>query len=104
MITLDALRLAVDVEVSEVERWIGLDLVVPEGSGEARRFRSIDVARVRLILELKRDCGIDEAALPVVLSLLDQLYRTREQMRRLVGALEETLPPALKESLFDRLS
>ena len=87
MITLRALCEVAAVESATVERWVALDLVVPEG-GETLLFREIDVARVRLIAELTRECGLDEEALPVVLSLLDQLYRTREQLRQVLGKLE----------------
>ena len=42
-----------------------------------------DVARLQLIHELLEDFGANEEAVPVILHLLDQLYRLREQLRRL---------------------
>jgi chaperone modulatory protein CbpM len=41
------------------------------------------VARARLIVELRDTAEVNDAAMPVVLSLLDQLYDLRRQLRRL---------------------
>jgi len=67
----------------DLERWISNDWVRPEARQGQFVFREIDVARVRLIQELRDDLEIDEAALPVVLLLLDQLYDLRRQLREL---------------------
>ena len=64
------------VEEVEVRSWIAEAWVCPEGTGAEIRFTAeTDVARVRLIRELRHDLEIEEETLPVVLSLLDQLYR-----------------------------
>ena len=67
----------------DLERWIAHDWVRPDGPAGAYVFRDIDVARVRLIRELRDDMGIDEDALPVVLSLIDQIYDLRRQLRKI---------------------
>ena len=46
---------------------------------------------------------MDEAALPVVLSLLDQLYETRRQMRRIRTAIETGVPEDLRLRLLQDL-
>ena len=43
-------------------------------------FHEIDVARVRLIHDLRHDMDIGEDAIPLVLSLLDQVYDLRSRM------------------------
>ena len=73
----------------DLERWIDNDWVKPDGRPGAYQFREIDVARVRLILELRDELEINEAALPVVLLLMDQLY----DLRRQVGRVWHRLPP-----------
>jgi chaperone modulatory protein CbpM len=72
-----------------LERWIDAALVRPEGEPGAWRFREIDVARVRLIVELRGELRVEERTLPVVLSLLDQLYDARRAMRRFGEAVAE---------------
>ncbi len=65
----------------DLERWIANDWVRPVVDRETFLFSDIDVARARLILELRDDLGVDETALPVVLLLLDQIYDLRRHLR-----------------------
>jgi hypothetical protein len=46
---------------------------------------------------------ITEPALPTVLSLLDQIYDLRRQMRRLDQAMESTLTAEVKAALLRHL-
>src|ERR1700722_4179527 len=71
----------------DLERWIANEWVRPDPQADGYAFREIDVARVRLILEMRDDMDVDEAALPVVLSLLDQIYDLRRQLREVGDAL-----------------
>ncbi len=74
MVTLERLRVEIrGLDEAELERWIGASLVRAEGVEGARLFEEIDVARIRLIFELRHELEIEEPALPVVLSLMDQL-------------------------------
>lgn len=69
----------------DLERWILNDWVRPDGQPGEYAFREIDVARAQLIRELRDDLDVNEAALPVVLLLLDQLYDLRRRMRAFQG-------------------
>jgi chaperone modulatory protein CbpM len=90
---------------ADLERWIAHEWVRPErnadpSSGtETYVFREIDVARVRLIRELRDEMQVNEEALPVVLSLLDQLYDHRRRLRELGDALAATAPEDLRRNL-----
>lgn len=68
--------------------WIERDWVRPVRRAAEPEFQEIDVARMRLILELHHELDVGEGAMPVVLSLLDQLHETRRQMRALCAALD----------------
>ena len=93
MISIDALvDLCSPLERSMLEHWIAEDWVRPDRRDGEYGFLDIDVARVRLILELRDQLGVNEAALPVVLSLLDQLYDLRRQMRTLAEAFAGRAP------------
>ncbi|MBU6506990.1 MAG: hypothetical protein KGI92_04260 [Alphaproteobacteria bacterium] len=91
MISFEAVCRIVQLEPIELERWIAERWVLPESEGSGYVFSELDVARVRLIIELRRDLAVGEDAMPIVLRLLDQLYATRRRMRSLLRALE-TLP------------
>ncbi|GAB0113232.1 chaperone modulator CbpM [Acidisoma sp. C75] len=104
MITIERMTAAViGLDPEDLRRWIANAWVRPDGGPGAYRFREIDVARVRLIVQLREDMGLDEGAVPVVLSLLDQLYESRRNLRRLHAAMEATLPPELRSRLIDHL-
>ena len=59
-----------------------------EGKTETWLFHEVDIARVELILDIRREFTVDEETLSLVLGLLDQVYSLRRQMRRLCGAIE----------------
>lgn len=82
MMTLDLLcarftRLRLD----DLQGWIAEGHVRPERAASGWVFTELDVERVRLILELREDMEVNAEALPVVLSLLDQLYELRRRLR-----------------------
>ncbi|MCB8880683.1 hypothetical protein ACELLULO517_10610 [Acidisoma cellulosilytica] len=105
MITIEILsRMVVGVDSTQVQRWIDNAWIRPDGEPGRYHFHDIDVARVRLIVQLRDDMGVDENALPVVLSLMDQLYETRRQMRRLCTVIETSVPDEVRSTLLDHLS
>ena len=89
MISIDVLITRVSgVGRQDVERWVTQGWVRPDGEPGFYAFHDIDVARVRLIQELHVQMQVSEDALPVVLSLLDQVYDLRRRMRQIGEALE----------------
>lgn len=73
---------------AELRRWIERGWVAPERRDGDWRFREIDVARVRLIVDLRRELQVTEANLPMVLSLVDQVYSLRRELRHLADAVD----------------
>ncbi len=92
------------VQEAELRQWIDQSWVRPGGSPAEPVFHEVDVARVRLIVELRRDLGVNDEAVPVVLSLLDQLYRERDRQRRLRDVLVEVVPRSDLDRVFSLLS
>ncbi len=104
MITIERIFLEIrNLDPADLDRWIAEQYIRPEGEPGAWRFQEIDVARIRLIIELRDTLEITEPALPTVLSLLDQLYELRRQMRQLNAAMEATLPVEMRAALIGRL-
>lgn len=82
MITLDLLCARFSrLRIEDLHVWITEGHVRPERAGNELLFTELDVERVRLILELREDMAVNEEALPLVLSLLDQLYELRRRLR-----------------------
>jgi chaperone modulatory protein CbpM len=72
----------------ELLRWVENRWVLPERQGGGWLFREVDVARVELIIEIRREWALDDEAMPLVLGLVDQVYELRRQLRRLCEAVE----------------
>jgi chaperone modulatory protein CbpM len=81
------------LERMELTRWVENRWVLPERHAESWVFHEVDVARVELILDIRRDFAVDDEAMPLVLGLLDQVYSLRRQMRRLCGAISAQPTP-----------
>ena len=73
-----------DLDTVELTGWVERGWVQPDAAGEAWEFREIDIARIRLIRDLRRGMDVGEDAVPLVLSLLDQVYELRGQLRRVL--------------------
>jgi chaperone modulatory protein CbpM len=86
----------------ELRRWIAEAWVRPESRTEGYVFHEVDVARVRLIHELRYDLAIDEEAMPVVLHLLDQVYALRRRLRQLHEVIA-TQPDEVRAAFLDQL-
>ncbi len=91
------------LRLQDLERWIANEWLRPENRAGRYLFREIDVARARLIKELRDDMNLAEDALPVVLSLLNQLYDARRRLRELSDALGQTAPEEIRRNLADHL-
>jgi chaperone modulatory protein CbpM len=91
MITVEVLLTQLpDLPRQDLERWISNDWVRPDREEGNYAFRDIDVARVRLIRELRDELEVDERSMSVVLLLLDQLYDLRRRMRDLRKDMDPT--------------
>ena len=77
-----------ELRETELLTWVDRGWVRPQPSGEEWEFQDIDIARVRLIRDLRHDMAVQEETMPLVLSLLDQLYALRGQMRAVARAVE----------------
>lgn len=79
----------VRLEAEMLREWVDAGLVRAARQGNDIGFDEADVARVRLICELHYDLAVEEETLPVVLSLMDQIYDLRRSARAIASAIEE---------------
>jgi chaperone modulatory protein CbpM len=87
------------VTEAELRRWLEQDWVRPNRHEGEPDFREIDIARIRLIRELYIELEVEEPTLPLVLSLLDQLYATRHQLRLVLDTLDADTRATLARAL-----
>ena len=77
-----------DLTQVEVTAWVERGWVLPDTGEGGLVFRDIDVARVRLIRDLRQSMDVAEDAMPLVLSLLDQVYELRSRLKSVLRAVE----------------
>ena len=99
----DEVLIAVDIGASELSAWIEQHWVLPVEIEGNLVFDDSDVARVKLIAELRNDLGVNDDAIPVVLRLLDQVYGLRRALAELNEAIRE-LPESAQDQLRAHLA
>ena len=104
MITVEVLITEVSgLRRQDLENWISRDWVRPDQQKGEYLFQEIDVARVRLIRELRDEMAVNEETLPIVLSLLDQVYELRRRVREIGDVIEHVAPQDVREEVVRRL-
>ncbi|MGJ8606035.1 MAG: chaperone modulator CbpM [Marivita sp.] len=76
------------VELRELRLWVREGWVRPAETRGGPVFDDLDVARIRLVCDLRKEMALPVDAVPVVLSLLDQLHGLRRDLRDLAGAVD----------------
>ena len=90
------------IERSEIETWVERAWVVPVTRDPEPTFSELDIARISLICDLRHDCGVEDETVPLILSLLDQLYATRRRMSALTEAIQRQ-PEEVRRAIFASL-
>ena len=88
-----------DLAEPELIAWVARGWVRPEDDGGLPVFHDIDVARVRLIHDLRSAMRIEDATIPVILSLLDQVYDLRAGLRAVLRAVDRQ-PAAVRDAIL----
>lgn len=70
----------------------------PGPEAQEWEFEEIDIARVRLVYDLRRAMEVQEDMVPLVLSLLDQVYALRSELRSVLRAIDAQ-PAPVRESI-----
>ena len=81
----------------EIRTWIELQWVLPAEQDGAYLFDEVDLARIKLIGELRRDLEVNDAAVPVVLRLIDQVHGLHRAIGDLHDAIEALSAEARQE-------
>ena len=77
-------RSHLDQETLQV--WIEEEWLVPQVSEPDVTFTEADVARAQLILDLKKDLGVNDEGIGVILNLIDQMHSLRRALAGKSGA------------------
>lgn len=80
-------RAQLDQETLEV--WIAEEWLIPGGTEAELFFSEADLARAELIRDLKRDLGVNDEGVGVILNLLDQVHSLRTVLAEVLQSVRE---------------
>ena len=72
----------------DLRSWVRKGWVRPARSDDGPLFDELDLARIRLICDLRMEMSLPADAVPMILSLLDQLHGLRHELRALAEAVD----------------
>lgn len=93
-LNLEEMMARAQLERTQLVAWIEEGWVAPASENGSFFFDEADAARVNFICEMVRDLMIGEEAIPVVLSLVDQLNALRGTLKQVLLAVEDLPEPA----------
>lgn len=104
------MRLTETIVLREVRRlssrdlriWVEAGWVCPEMGESGPVFDEIDVARLRLLCDLRKEMALPADTVPVVLGLIDQLQKTRRHLHAMIDALADQ-PEEVRRAMAARL-
>jgi len=88
------------ITVTELRVWVREGWITPQVEDSQPVFDKIDVARIRLVCQLRDELDVGDDAVPVILSLMDQLYGLRRELKWLAHAIGEQ-PDTVREQVRD---
>ena len=77
------------VNLRELRLWVRQGWLRPAQGEAGPVFDELDIARIRLLCDLRKEMSLPNDAVPVVLNLIDHLHQTRRELRALTRAIEE---------------
>ena len=86
------------LEAEALEVWVAAGWLVWGREDEGQHFSEADVARAQLIHDLRRDLGVNDEGIGVILDLIDQLHGMRRTLGHLLSAIHAQ-PDDVRERL-----
>ena len=80
-------RAQLDQETLEV--WIEEEWLIPSETTGEPEFSEADLARAKLIRDLKHDMGVNDEGVGIILNLLDQMHTLRKAMADMLPSKRE---------------
>jgi len=94
----DVVAIVRRVQLKELRLWVQEGWIKPAAGDNGPAFDDLDVARIRLVCDLRKDMSLPTDTVPVVLSLLDQIHGLRRELRGLAQAVEAQ-PPEVRQAI-----
>jgi len=83
---------------TQLTSFVAARIVTPVHSDRGPVYRQLDLARMELLCDLTEQFDLDDDALGVLISLVDQLHGVRAELRALVDAIADE-PPEVRQRI-----
>ena len=87
------------ISAVQLRVWVSEEWVRPAQSGTVIVFNEADLARVQLLHLLDNQLDVGNEAIPIILSLIDQVHDLRGQMRTVSAAID-TQPDDIRAEIL----
>jgi chaperone modulatory protein CbpM len=88
--------------ISRLTAFVEAEIVTPMQTPAGPVYRQLDLVRMELLCELSDEFGMENDALGVVMSLIDQLHDARSDLRAVLRAIENE-PEAVRQRIAEAL-
>ena len=68
------------LQIQTLDYWLEQRWLIPDQTAAGMNFSDMDIARARLIGNLKTDFGVNDEGVDIILHLLDQLHGLRRAL------------------------
>ncbi len=102
MISVQEFMVRARVEQHALQAWIRAGWLIPPQTEPELAFSAVDLARARLIRDLRDDLGVNDEGIEVILHLLDQMHGLRATMQELLGEMRGGRKPKAKNKFSRR--
>ena len=97
----DLIKLLEGLTRDQLRRWVDQGWVRADREGGVYVFAEIDCARVRLIRDVHDTMEVNDEVMPMILSLVDQVYGLRRELRRIALAIQAQ-PEDVRQAIAER--
>ena len=91
-----------ELSVTRLRGWVERGWVTPARGNEGDEYNEIDIARIDLIRQLRDELSVEPDTVPVLLSMIDQVYSLRRELRVVMRAIENQ-PEAVRSQIISEL-
>ena len=94
-----------ELSVTRLRGWVERGWVTPARGTQGDEYDEIDIARIDLIRQLRDELSVEPETVPVLLSMMDQVYSLRRELRVVMRAIENQ-PADVREQIvreFEKL-
>ena len=88
----------VGIQQSTLQVWLDEGWLVPQPGDEALQLSEVDLARARLIRDLRDGIGVNDEGIGVILNLIDQVHGLRSMLQFVLGTFPTDRAPASREA------